>query len=105
MCPVWSSEMGGDLRKQGSDDSPAEVTGPIQVRRSTQGRAGKAVIVISNLPGSKDEIKQLASTLKKKSGVGGSVKADNSIEIQGDILPKIKELLLAMGHKVKQIGG
>lgn len=106
MCPVWSSELGGDLRKATEQESTdAGPQGPVHLRRSTQGRGGKAVIVISNLQGGKEQLKALASLLKKKTGSGGSLKPDATIEIQGDILLKVKETLLSLGYSVKQIGG
>ena len=46
----------------------------------------------------------LAAELKKRSGVGGSVK-DGTIEIQGDNRELLQQILAQKGFKVKLAGG
>ena len=55
-----------------------------------KGRKGSGVTVISGLPLKNKEVKNLATNLKKLCGVGGSVKSNNSIELQGEQKTKIQ---------------
>lgn len=63
-------------------------------------RAGKKVTLVERFVGSEADLKDLASMIKKKCGVGGSAKGGVAI-IQGDHCDKVKELLQAEGYKVK----
>jgi len=62
-------------------------------------RNGKPATIISNFQGSESELKDLAATLKKHCGVGGSAK-DDEILIQGDVRNKVSEFLRRQGHSV-----
>jgi len=55
-----------------------------------KGRKGSGVTVISNLILTRDELKNFAGNLKKYCGVGGSIKNNNQIELQGDQRQKLK---------------
>ena len=55
----------------------------MKVRREVGGRRGKTVTTVSGVPLADDGLKDLAGRLKKRCGVGGSVK-DGVIELQGD---------------------
>ncbi len=76
----------------------------MRVGRETRGRRGKGVTVITGLPLSAVEIKNLARQFKQKCGSGGTVK-DGVIEIQGDHRDMLVELLTAMGWNAKRSGG
>jgi len=78
--------------------------GVVKVRRETSGRKGKGVITIKDVPGTLDDVKELARFLKTKIGSGGSVK-DGIIEIQGEKLDQVLDLLKKKGYTVKKIGG
>ncbi|MDB6060623.1 MAG: translation initiation factor [Verrucomicrobiaceae bacterium] len=78
--------------------------GIVRLQRQTQGRAGKAVVVISGLALAGEAIKDLAKTLKQRCGCGGAVKGD-TIEIQGDHRETLKTELERLGYKVKIAGG
>ncbi|TDI33193.1 MAG: hypothetical protein E2P03_05255 [Acidobacteria bacterium] len=79
-------------------------SGAVRVGRETRGRRGKGVTVITGLPLSAVEIKNLARQFKQKCGSGGTVK-DGVIEIQGDHRDMLVELLTAMGWNAKRSGG
>jgi translation initiation factor 1 len=101
---VWSSE-GGDLRKAAKP--PAEAARPggrVKVRRETSGRRGKAVTTVANVPLPDDGLRELAGRLKKRCGVGGSVKA-GVIELQGDHRDTVVEVLRGDGYDVVLAGG
>jgi translation initiation factor 1 len=76
----------------------------VRLQRETKGRGGKAVTIISGLPLAGEDLKSLASQLKKKCGVGGALKEGN-IEIQGDQRAVLKSELEKLGYRVKLAGG
>ena len=76
----------------------------VKVRREVAGRRGKAVTTISGVPVDDAGLKQLAGRLKKRCGVGGSVK-DGVIEIQGDHRDTVVQVLEAEGYKPVLAGG
>ena len=103
--PVYSSET-GRIKQNSTAQKPAtqKSDGIVRLRREVKGRGGGTVIVISGLPLSAPEIKELAGVLKKKCGCGGTVKGD-VIEIQGDHRDSLFAELEARGFKVKLAGG
>lgn len=104
---VWSSDQ-GDLRKQSSGERKIKSLPPHEqtayLHRDSKGRGGKAVILIKQLVLSEEDMKQLATKLKRLCGSGGTLK-DGVIEIQGDNREKIADALKRMGYKVKIAGG
>jgi translation initiation factor 1 len=76
----------------------------VKVRREVSGRRGKAVTTIAGVPVDDADLKALAGRLKKRCGVGGSVK-DGVIEIQGDHRELVMELLRAEGYSPVAAGG
>ena len=105
---VWSST-DGDLRKARDPDKvrareAARAGSRVKVRRETSGRRGKAVTTVSGVPLDDDGLKDLAGRLKKRGGVGGSVK-DGVIELQGDHRDVVLEVLKADGYDAVLAGG
>lgn len=88
----------------GNSRPAATGDGIVRLHRETKGRGGKAVTLIKGLPLSAEELKDLASQLKKKCGVGGAAK-DGDIEIQGDQRALLKTELENRGYTVKIAGG
>jgi translation initiation factor 1 len=96
----------GDLRKArdpGLKERRADGN-RVKVRREVAGRRGKAATTISGVPVDDAALKQLAGRLKKRCGVGGSVK-DGVIEIQGDHRELVVEMLRAEGFDPVLAGG
>ena len=76
----------------------------VKVRRETSGRRGKGVTAIYNVPLSDSELNELGTRLKKRCGVGGSVK-DGVIELQGDHRDTVVEVLRGEGYDPVLAGG
>ena len=76
----------------------------MKVRRETSGRRGKAVTAVYDVPLDDAGLKELAGRLKKRCGVGGSVK-DGVVELQGDHRDVVVEVLRADGYDVVLAGG
>jgi translation initiation factor 1 len=102
---VYSSS-DGDLRKPRDPLLKARVAagGRVKVKRETSGRRGKAVTTVYDVPLPDDGLRELAGRLKKRCGVGGSVK-DGVIELQGDHRNVVMEMLKADGYDVVAAGG
>jgi translation initiation factor 1 len=100
---VFSTET-GRIKPQTTENKPTPSDGWAKVRRETKGRKGKGVTTISGLGLTHDQLKQLASKLKKSCGAGGTVVGE-TIEIQGDKKDAVKQLLEKEGYKVKFVGG
>jgi translation initiation factor 1 len=100
------STVDGDLRKApdlGLRERRADGD-RVKVRRELAGRRGKAVTTVAGVPVDDAGLKQLAGKLKKRCGVGGSVK-DGVIEIQGDHRDIVVQVLEAEGYKPVLAGG
>lgn len=113
MALVYSTDKGrlcascGQPKAQCSCRQPAAAPrgdGIVRLQRQTQGRGGKAVIVISGLDLEPEALKNLARDLKQRCGCGGAVK-DHTIEIQGDHRATLQAALTERGYKVKLSGG
>jgi translation initiation factor 1 len=102
---VWSSS-DGDLRKARDPKVKARMAagGRVKVRREVAGRRGRAVTTIADVPLDDDGVRTLAGRLKKRCGVGGSVKS-GVIELQGDHRDLVVEMLRGEGYEVVLAGG
>ena len=93
---------------QYSDNEQQETLKPseqrLEAHYSAKGRAGKTVTVVKGFEGSEEDLNSLGKELKKKCGVGGSVK-DGEIIIQGDVRDKVMAYLKEKGYNVKRVGG
>lgn len=87
---------------QGFGYEPDEHT--LKIRLEKNGRGGKTVTVVFELPVNEEYFKGVEKKLKAMCGTGGSFK-NNVIEIQGDHREKIKPFLEKLGFKVKLAGG
>ena len=96
----------GDLRKARDPELKERRAdgNRVEVRREVAGRRGKAVTTVSGVPVDDAGLKELAGKLKKRCGVGGSVKG-GVIEIQGDHRDVVVEILTAEGYTPVLAGG
>ena len=104
LCSTCRNPVAACNCKQTAKSALNPTDGIVRLQRQTQGRAGKAVVVISGLPLAGDALKDLAKTLKQRCGCGGAVK-DDTIEIQGDHRETLKAELERLGYRVKISGG
>jgi translation initiation factor 1 len=88
-----------------SDPPRRKSRGRVDLIRQTKGRGGKTVIVVTGFVGiGLPEKEQLAKTMQRACGTGGTVK-DGNIEIQGDKRPEIAQILTAAGFRPVMAGG
>jgi translation initiation factor 1 len=103
---VWTSdpEEAKRLREERAlaartDAEPSKQT--IRVAIDRKRRAGKSVTVASGFELSAESLAQLAATLKKKCGAGGTAK-DSEIEIQGEHVERVAAELERLGYRVRR---
>jgi len=78
--------------------------GNVRVSRDSKGRGGKVVTVVRGLPLDAAALGLLGKELRSACGSGGTVK-DGVVEVQGDHVQRLVELLAAKGWKAKKSGG
>jgi translation initiation factor 1 len=95
VSPAASAAPAGSARNRGR----------VEIRRTTAGRGGKTVTVVSGFVGiGLPEKERLAKQMRAACGCGGTVK-DGQIEIQGDNREKVAEILAAAGFRPVFAGG
>lgn len=111
--PVYSDETGRLCLKCGKPvkgcickkSGPSKAgDGIVRISRSTAGRKGKGVTIVTGVPLEGAALKELAKQLKQKCGSGGTLK-DGVIEIQGEHRDLLVEELQKHGWTVKRAGG
>ena len=103
---VWTSdpEAAKQLRNDGKLETPKDVEPSkqtVRVALDRKRRAGKTVTVATGFQHTPATLEQLAKTLKKKCGSGGTAK-DAEIEIQGDHAERIAAELAKLGYRVRR---
>ena len=73
---------------------------PLRVLIEKKGRGGKTATIVEGFEISDEEVDDIARTLRKKLGTGGSARG-GEILIQGDRKADAMKLLKEMGYKVK----
>jgi translation initiation factor 1 len=99
LCPTcgWPA---GDCRcsSRAEEAVPARVTAVLRLEK--KGRGGKSVTVVAGLPRNGAFLRELAASLKRACGTGGTA-AEDAVEIQGDQRERLREVLKARGFTVK----
>jgi len=109
---VYSTETGGTCpgcgwpqrdckcssQRAKSDPVPARIVAKLRMEK--KGRGGKTVTVVYDQPQNEALLKELSQELKKACGTGGAV-ADNTIELQGEMRDRVRDVLLKKGYVVK----
>ncbi|MBX3735990.1 MAG: translation initiation factor [Candidatus Didemnitutus sp.] len=91
--------------KTSTRSQPNTNRGRVDIKRTTAGRGGKTVTLVSGFVGiGLPEKEQLAKKMRNACGCGGTVK-DGDIEIQGDQREKIAAILSEAGFRPVFAGG
>lgn len=69
----------------------------LRISLDKRNRGGKAVTLVTNFRGMTADLEALGKMLKVKCGVGGSAK-DGEIIVQGDLRPKVLDILQKEGY-------
>jgi len=86
-------------------EAPAKNRGRVDIKRTTAGRGGKTVTLVTGFVGiGLPEKESLAKKMRNAWGCGGTVK-DGDIEIQGDQREKIAQILTDAGFRPVFAGG
>ena len=78
--------------------------GNVRVSRDSKGRGGKVVTVVRGLALDPAALVLLGKEMRAACGSGGTVK-DGVLEIQGDHVARVLDLLIKKGWKARQAGG
>jgi len=105
MCPNCGRTLTKCICKKESRSFPNKKSdGIVRLYLDRKSRGGKIVTIIDGLRYSEEQLKDLAKSIKRKCGSGGSIKEGN-IEIQGDVRDIVLPMLQKMGLIVKKAGG
>lgn len=63
-------------------------------------KRGKTMTVVRGLAAADNDLPALLTRLKSECGAGGTLK-DDALEIQGDHLQRLEQVLAAIGYRVK----
>jgi len=93
------------LQQAAAKTVPAKNRGRVDIKRTTAGRGGKTVTIVTGFTGiGLPEKESLAKKMRNACGCGGTVK-DGEIEIQGDQREKIAQILTEAGFRPVFAGG
>ncbi len=102
MCPTCRQALAGCTCRAAASLPRGDGVG--RVGHETKGRAGKGVTLVRGLSLEPAALAALGKQLRIACGSGGTVK-DGVIEIQGDHVERVMQLLAAQGCPVKRSGG
>ena len=80
------------------DTLPARIVA--RLRTEKKGRGGKTVTVVYGLPRNAEFLRELRQELARACGTGGTA-VDDSVELQGDLRERVRDLLTKRGYVVK----
>lgn len=90
---------GDDCSTELEPDKPVARKDKLNIFIEKKGRNGKTATIVTGFTCNDEEVSQIATTLKKKLGVGGSARG-GEILIQGNIADKVKNCLKELGFRV-----
>lgn len=101
MCPDCRQPVGQCICKL---VAAPQGDGIVRVSRETKGRGGKAVTLVKGVLLDATALADLGKQLKAACGTGGTVK-EGVIEVQGDHIDRVMQILKTLGYTVKRAGG
>ncbi len=104
MCPDCNRQKADCNCRQKKNAKKQKTDGIVRIGRQTKGRKGKGVTIITGLPLSPNDLKDVAKKCKQLCGSGGTVK-NGVIEIQGEHRDKLVKHFESQGYTVKRSGG
>lgn len=101
-CPVcgWPQRNCQCSSQQKRRDAAVPARLAAKLRMEKKGRAGKTVTVVYDLPQNDAFLKDLSQKLKRACGTGGAV-VDDTIELQGELRERVRDILQQLGFAVK----
>ncbi|NJC25135.1 translation initiation factor [Neolewinella antarctica] len=104
-APASSVKLDEDTGAAAGAGSDGRAKMPLRVSIDRKYRRGKEVTLVTGYAGPESDLQDLAKLLKKRCGVGGSVK-DGEIVVQGNKRDRVMEILAAEGYaSAKKSGG
>jgi len=70
---------------------------PYRIRVRVEKRRGKPITIVWGFQSNPKELDRLLALCKKQLGAGGQV-TDNALELQGDHIQRIKDILISQGY-------
>ncbi len=104
MCPDCHRAKSDCVCRQKANAKRQKGDGTVRIGRQTKGRKGKGVTIITGLPLSPNDLKEVSKKCKQLCGSGGTVK-NGVIEIQGEHRDKLVKFFESEGYRVKRSGG
>ena len=100
-CPVcgWPQrDCQCSTRREADAPVPARIVAKLRMEK--KGRGGKTVTIVDGLPQNDEFLKELSQELKRACGTGGTV-VDGGVELQGDLRPRVRDVLTRRGYIIK----
>lgn len=91
-----------DKEEEEVEDTLPKEKQQLRISLDKRNRGGKAVTLVTGFRGTTADLEALGKFLKVKCGVGGSAK-DGEIIVQGDVRPKVLEILQKEGYAKSRI--
>lgn len=101
---VYSTETGSHKKEPNKSEGWQKSAGPAKMRLETNGRGGKAVTVLFNLPLDEASAKEMLKAMQSAFGCGGAIK-DNTLELRGDVRSKVEAFFSKKNLKIVRAGG
>ena len=102
VCPKcgWPASDCHCASQQPDENAPVPERIVLKLRIEKTGRGGKMVTVVDGLPRNASFSAALAQDLKRSCGTGGALR-EGTLELQGDLRERVRELLSLKGYLVK----